>query len=89
MKQIKSKATRISIAVLSAVIAVFVMAASIGAPAAHAQFNNFAQALAGVIAVDNIAMNNGAFGSSDNLGELIVLSGLFPTSTNNVQYYLS
>lgn len=86
MEKIKSKITKVGLAAISAVIAVFIVVSSIGVPAAHAAFNSNAQALAGLIAVSNLSgTSGGAFTNTNNLGELIVLSGLFPTSSNSVQ----
>lgn len=48
---------------------------------ASAQFSTPAQNLAGLIAVDEIT-DDGSFNGNDNLEELIILGGLFPTSFN-------
>lgn len=58
------------------------------APKAEAQLSTNARNLSGLIAVDSITGDNGAFtggvGTND-LGDLIVLQGLFPTSFNATQ----
>ncbi len=83
MEKIKSKIAKISVAAISVVMAVFVVAISAGAPLVEAQFSNNAKNLAGLIAVDNTVNDGGSFSSgSDDLADLIVLGGLFPTSSN-------
>ena len=87
MKKIQSKAAKLGVAALSAVMAAFIVVASVGVPAAHAQttsLSSSAAALAGLIAVNNLAVVSGAV-PPGNLGSLIVLNGLFPTSTNSIQ----
>lgn len=41
-----------------------------------------ARNLSGLIAVDDITGDGGSFSGDDDLADLIVLQGLFPTSTN-------
>lgn len=84
MEKIKSKIAKITITAISAVMAVFVVAISAGAPVAEAQFSNNAKNLAGLIAVNNSIGNGGGSLTSgtNNLADLIVLGGLFPTSRN-------
>lgn len=84
MKIIQSKAAKLGLSAVGAIMAVFIVVASVGAPAVHAQqLNANAQALAGLIAVNNLAVTSGV--PVNNLGSLIVLSGLFPTSTSPTQ----
>lgn len=81
------KTMKLKVSIITTVIALVVIA-SFGASQANAQFSTNAKNLAGLIAVDSIATSNsgGAFTSgTDNLGELIVLGGLFPTSRNATQ----
>lgn len=79
MEKIKSNIAKISVAAISVVMAVFVVAIS-AAPVVEANFSNNARNLAGLIAVDNTV--NDGFGGSNDLADLIVLGGLFPTSSN-------
>lgn len=59
----------------------------IGVKNASAAMSTWSKNLAGLIAVDNVfdGGTSGSFGSEDDLGELLVLSGLFPYSTTQAQ----
>lgn len=74
---------------LSFVIASLVMFAItfFGVKCADAQLSSNAKNLAGLIAVDNVTggSNGSTTNNANDLSELIVLGGLFPTSTNPTQ----
>lgn len=76
--------TRIFKTISFGVAAMALMAVLVSAyPASSkAQFSNNARNLAGLIAVDDIS-DDGSFSDGDSdLADLIVLGGLFPTSSN-------
>lgn len=63
-----------------AAFVVIIAAAFLGVRHADARLSSNAKNLADLIAVNNVIGGNTS--GTDNLGELIVLSGLFPTSLN-------